>query len=99
MGAILGYRPPVGSPIGSGNNCRFSRKDLNAIIAWNLRHLSVRLIAVETSAPLHVEQHLIGCMCPILNTTHNAECIAALADLRGMPRDRRDAAQLGQAIT
>ena len=83
IGAVLGYRPPSGSLVGKSNqkNYGFSPADTRAIIAWNQEHLSVRFVAVDAAFP-NAEQNAIGRSCPIMNTTHNPDCLSALADLR-----------------
>jgi hypothetical protein len=84
IGAILGFRPSPGSLAGkrNQNNYRFSPDDTCAIIAWNQEHLSVRFVAIDTNAFPSAERNAIGRNCPILNTTHNTDCLQALADLR-----------------
>src|SRR4051794_32840843 len=41
IGAVLGYRPPIGSLVGlrNQNNYKFSKDDTDAIVTWNRTHL------------------------------------------------------------
>jgi hypothetical protein len=84
IGAVLGYRPLAGSLVGkrNQNNYKFSTVDTEAIDAWCREHLTVRFVATDTSQYPNAERHAIGRNCPILNTTHNPECLSELAELR-----------------
>jgi hypothetical protein len=88
IGAVLGYRPIRGSLIGKGNqnNYKFSAVDTAKIDTWNREHLSVRFVQVDTAAHPSAERSAISRNCPILNTTHNSECVRELAELRSLCR-------------
>lgn len=88
IGAILGFRPPVGSLVGKGNqnNYKFSLSDTTAIDDWNRNHLSVRFIVADTAAFPHAEKWAIVRNCPILNTVHNPGRVKELAELRNLCR-------------
>jgi hypothetical protein len=88
IGAILEYRPPAGSLVGkrNQNNYKFSKPDTLAIDAWCREHLAVRFVIVDTGQHPNAERHAIGRSCPILNTTHNPECLSEVAELRELCR-------------
>lgn len=83
IGAILGYRPPVGSLLGRSNqnNYRFSAPDTASVIRWIDAHLSVAWLearpALETSEAFAIRKYR-----PLINTKHNPEPEPELAALR-----------------
>jgi len=83
VGAILGYRPLLGSLAGekNRNNYRFSPTHTAEIVGWINEHLSVNWFS-EQPALNEVEKSLIQEYFPILNTNHNPEPVRALAKLR-----------------
>ena len=83
IGPILGYRPPVGSLAGKGNqnNYKFTAADTDAIILWIDQHLSVSWVEARPALE-GTEASLIRAYRPILNTSHNPEPVAELAILR-----------------
>lgn len=88
IGAILGYRPSAGSLVGKGNqnNYKFSKADTATIQDWCRQHLSVRFVVVDPAHHLNAEKYAIRRNCPILNTTHNPNCLSELAELRELCR-------------
>lgn len=84
IGAVRGFWPVPGHLFGKANqnNFRFSRDDNARIIAWNLAHLYVRFVAVDTSLFPNAEANAIRGHCPILNKTHNPNPVKDLVDIR-----------------
>lgn len=83
IGAVLGYRPPVGSLVGKANqrNYRFSPADTAAIVAWINANLEVAWVAFDEG--VHVaEVALIRTHQPLLNIRDNPEALAELSTLR-----------------
>lgn len=84
IGAVLGYRPQVGSLVGKGNtrNYKFSSADEQAIIAWINRNLSVNWIEFPTDALSNAETALISEHRPLLNLAGNPAALKELSALR-----------------
>ncbi len=84
IGAVLGYRPPVGSLRGKSNqnNYRFSATDTQGVIEWIDAHLSVNAVALSQGEPGRYEPEVIRQLTPLLNTAHNPEALRELAELR-----------------
>lgn len=84
IGAVLGYRPPVGLLRGKSNqnNYRFSAADTQRIIKWIDAHLAVNAVALPQGEPERYEPEVIRQLTPLLNTAHNPEALRELADLR-----------------
>jgi hypothetical protein len=83
IGAVLGYRPPVGSLVGKANqrNYRFSPADTRAIVDWINTNLEVSWVAFEVD--VHVaEVALIQEVRPLLNLRDNPAALAQLFELR-----------------
>ena len=83
LGAILGYRPPIGSLVGKANrnNYRFNVIDTAAIRTWIREHMSVSW-AEANPALEEFERLLIRKYSPIINTHDNPAPLPELADLR-----------------
>jgi len=83
IGAILDYRPPVGSLLWQQNQCNFKFRaaDTRKIIEWIEEHLSVRWHCVSPALP-RVEEKLIKLHQPLLNIAHNPSPVEALKALR-----------------
>lgn len=88
IGALLGYKPPVGSLLDKVNkkNYRFSKTDRNNIVSWMNDNLNFNFIKREDDL-LSIEKALIKLYCPILNTTHNPAKSKFLASMRKSCRD------------
>ena len=84
IGAVLGYRPEVGSLIGKKNtrNYKFSSVDEHEIIAWINRSLSVNWIEFPTEALHQAETALITEHRPLLNIAGNPAALTQLSALR-----------------
>ncbi len=84
IGAVIGFRPPVGSLRGkrNRNNYRFSETDTLAIINWIDRRLSVRWVATPLEQIGTFEPEAIRTLRPLLNWTHNPDKLQELAALR-----------------
>lgn len=84
IGAVLGYRPPVGSLIGKANprNYRFSLADTDEIIDWINRHLEVSWVALDVDDIHQSEVALIRAHRPLLNLRDNPAAIPELSALR-----------------
>jgi hypothetical protein len=83
IGAVLGYRPPVGSLVGKANqrNYRFSPADTAAIVEWINANLEVSWVAFEEG--VHVaEVALIRRHRPLLNLRDNPAALPQLSELR-----------------
>lgn len=83
LGALLGFRPPMGSLVGKGNqdNYRFSPADTREIISWINEHLSVSWVDV-VHAYMVLEKDVINTLRPLMNTKSNPDRIPELAQLR-----------------
>jgi hypothetical protein len=88
IGAVLGYRPPLGSLRSkrNKNNYRFSIGDTAAISSWVRAHLRVRWIELPLADVLKAEPTVIANLKPLLNTTHNPLRSPELATLREICR-------------
>lgn len=84
IGAVLGYRPPVGSLIGKANtrNYRFSAADTDAIVDWINRHLEVSWVALDVDDIHQTEVTLIRAHRPLLNLRDNPAALVELSALR-----------------
>ena len=84
IGAILGYRPAVGSLRGMANqnNYKFSRSDTVKVIHWIDNHLRVRWCMCDPESLDKIKPRLIRRLTPLMNTTHNPARSEALAALR-----------------
>jgi hypothetical protein len=87
LGAILGYRPPVGSLSAKKNqsNYKFSSRDTKDIVEWIDLHLSIRWLPVSPAANA-AEEAAIRRHRPLLNITHNPTPSRELQDLRQLCR-------------
>jgi len=90
LGAILDYRPPLGSLIGKTdrNNFRFNQEDKGKIVAWAAEHLVVAWL--ELSVPQQasfLEKQLIKHIQPLLNIRNNPSKLRELRDLRRVCRE------------
>lgn len=85
IGAVLGYRPPVGSLIGKGNqrNYRFSAEDTLAIVRWINVNLEVAWVAFEEGVHA-AEVALIRTHTPLLNLRDNPAAMLELSRLRAV---------------
>jgi hypothetical protein len=83
IGAILGFRPAVGSLLGKSNqqNYKFSPEDTKQIIAWIHEHLWVSWIEADPAIK-EVEEGLIRKYFPITNTEHNPKPAVELVAVR-----------------
>lgn len=84
IGAVLGYRPPVGSLIGKANarNYRFSPADTGAIIGWINHHLEVSWVTLDVDDIHQTEVALIRVHRPLLNLRDNPVALPELSALR-----------------
>lgn len=84
IGAVLGYRPPVGSLIGKANtrNYRFSAADTDAIVDWINRHLEVSWVTLDVDDIPRTEVALIRVHRPLLNLRDNPAALSELLVLR-----------------
>lgn len=83
IGAVLGYRPPVGSLVGKANprNYRFSPADTALIVDWINAHLEVSWTAFADG--IHAsEVTLIRKHTPLLNLRDNPRALPELSTLR-----------------
>lgn len=83
IGAILGYKPPIGSLRGQKNtrNYKFDEGTTERIISWINDNLE--LSWVESSEPdEELESRLIESLTPIINIKHNPRKLEALLELR-----------------
>jgi hypothetical protein len=83
IGVVLGYRPLVGSLVGSANHLDFGfeTEDVIAITDWLRRHVEVSWVEVE-DAPEDVAAGLIHEYTPLLNLRGNPEALPQLKELR-----------------
>lgn len=88
LGACLGYRPPSGSLRGKKNqrNYKFSAGDTMRIAGWIEDHLLVSWKTIPAEQVEEAERALIAAWKPPLNTVHNPEPVAELAQLRKVCR-------------
>lgn len=84
IGAVLGYRPPIGSLRGMANqrNYKFSQGDTGEIIHWIDDHLLVSWYECEATSLSKIERCLIRHLIPLMNSTHNPARSEVLASLR-----------------
>jgi len=89
IGAIPGFRPPVGFLVGkrNQNNYRFSRTDTKEIISWIQQHFWVGWTQEDPALETE-ESELSGKDCPIINTDHNPNPVPKLDTLRSECRRR-----------
>lgn len=83
IGALLGYRPPIGSLITKANkrNYKFAHDDEQKLINWINRNLIVNW--VECSGELEsIETELIQKYRPLVNLAKNPSALSLLSDLR-----------------
>lgn len=85
IGAVLGYRPPVGSLLGKGNqrNLRFSPADIAAVVEWINENLVVSWVAFDDGVQM-AEVTLIRSHTPLLNLRDNPEALPELSKLRAL---------------
>jgi hypothetical protein len=83
LGAILGYRPQIGSltRVSNKNNYKFNGADTDSIRRWINAHLSI-CWHEASPALLENETVAIGKYRPVLNTKHNPHAMTELAVLR-----------------
>lgn len=85
LGAVLGYRPAVGSLVGKANqhNYRFSPADTAAIVEWINANVEVSWVAFDEG--VHVaEVALIRAHRPLLNLRDNPAALPQLSELRAL---------------
>lgn len=84
IGAVLEYRPPAGSLIGTANtrNYRFSAADTDAIVDWINRHLEVSWVTLDVDDIPQTEVALIRAQLPLLNLRDNPAALFELLVLR-----------------
>ncbi|MDT0181457.1 winged helix-turn-helix domain-containing protein [Microbacterium sp. ARD31] len=85
IGAVLGYRPAVGSLVAKGNqrNFRFSPADTAAVVEWINENLVVSWVAFDEG--VHVtEVALIRSHTPLLNLRDNPAALPELSKLRAL---------------
>jgi hypothetical protein len=87
LGAVLGFRPPIGSLWGKKNQCNyiFSPSDTDKIIEWINKHVSVQWICASPALAA-VEAAAIQRRRPLLNITHNPTPTPEVEDLRELCR-------------
>lgn len=87
IGAVLGYRPLVGSLVGKGNqhNFRFSPADRTSIVEWINENLLVSLAAFDEGVHT-AELELIRKHTPLLNLRDNPSALRELSQLRAQCR-------------
>ena len=85
LGAVLGFRPPVGSLWGKTNQCnyRFSPSDTATVIEWINEHLSVQWLCRSTTLA-NMEREAIHRYRPLLNIAHNPAPSPELEKLRAV---------------
>lgn len=83
LGAVLGYRPPIGSLAGEANqrNYRFSPADTAAIVDWINTNLDVSWVAFDEGVHA-AEVALIRTVRPLLNLKDNPAALPQLSELR-----------------
>jgi hypothetical protein len=87
LGAVLGFKPPVGSLLGRKNqyNYRFSPSDTGTIIEWINAHLLVQWLCTSRALAA-VEKEAIRQHSPFLNITHNPTPSPEVKRLRALCR-------------
>ena len=82
IGAILSYRPAVGSLVKkrNQNNYKFTKEDTEKIIDWIDENLYVSWQAI--GQPSKFEKKLIKQLCPIINIKHNPKKLEELVAFR-----------------
>lgn len=88
MGAVLGYRPPVGSLLNKKNkkNYTFSAADEAKIIQWINKNLLVNWVIFDGNFK-KTETTLIQQYLPLMNTIKNPSKLPELAKLRKLCRE------------
>lgn len=83
IGVVLGYRPLVGSLVGSANHLDFSfeTEDVLSITEWLRQHVEVSWVEVEDGAEA-VAAGLVHEYTPLLNLRGNPGALAELKELR-----------------
>ena len=83
LGAVLGFRPPIGSLCGLRNKCnyKFSLSDTHTIVEWINENLSVRWLVKQPALIAH-ERAAIQRHRPLLNITHNPTAASEVKRLR-----------------
>jgi hypothetical protein len=83
IGAILGYRPIIGSLVDKINkrNFKFSTNDEKEIIKWINQNLKVNWIQMKNDFE-NLETQLINTHKPLLNLAKNPLALKSLSDLR-----------------
>ncbi|MGO3152038.1 MAG: GIY-YIG nuclease family protein [Galactobacter sp.] len=83
IGVVLGYRPLVGSLVGSANHLDFSfeTEDVLSITEWLRQHVEVSWVEVEGGAEA-VAAGLVHEYTPLLNLRGNPGALAELKELR-----------------
>ncbi len=83
IGALLGFRPPIGSLVNKKNkrNYKFSNPDKHEIINWINDHLIVSWVEYSGDHET-IETQLIQTHLPLLNTDKNPSKLKELAELR-----------------
>jgi len=83
VGAVTGYRPPIGSlkDKANKNNYTFSPADKKKIILWINQNLVVNWVTLEGNFG-NIETQLITQYLPLLNTDKNPVKLRELAELR-----------------
>jgi len=84
IGAVLGYRPPVGSLVGKSNKYNFSfvADDRARIVTWINDHLEVSWATLPQADVRATEKGLILEHTPLLNLESNPAALAELDALR-----------------
>lgn len=83
IGAVLGFKPPIGSLRGRTNikNYKFSKEDNIKIINWINQNLMVSWVEYNENISI-IEENLINKYTPLLNIKHNPLALKLLSDLR-----------------
>ncbi|MGO1320376.1 MAG: GIY-YIG nuclease family protein [Galactobacter sp.] len=83
IGVVLGYRPLVGSLVGSANHLDFSfeTEDILSITQWLRSHVEVSWVQVEDGAEA-ISAGLVHEYTPLLNLRGNPAALAELKELR-----------------
>lgn len=84
LGAVLGFRPPVGSLKNktNKNNYTFRPRDRHKIVEWIDDHLFIRWLTMEPTCVKRHEPIAINALRAPFNSDHNPDAINQLADLR-----------------
>ncbi|PPL19212.1 hypothetical protein GY24_07060 [Microterricola pindariensis] len=85
LGAVLGYRPPLGSLLRNANqrNYRFAPADEQAIVEWINTNLDVSWVTLESEIHAN-EVALIREHTPLLNLEDNPRPLLDLKELRAL---------------